>query len=170
MFASFCRTALVAVMAVAQALPSPPWAHFNENGTLGIMRPPAGWIQQGVPEFPQVHVTNSFHAPSAPTQLILLGRVDATRGRSLANVVAAITAFLSSEDADIVSSQATRLCDGAGTGWIIRYRDSGWYVVEAVLMGHLAGTAAIYLRKVNEAEDTKALGALNTLCLVPFPK
>jgi hypothetical protein len=170
MFASFVYAMLVAVVVVAQATPSPPSPQFNENGTLGTMRPPAGWIQQGVPEFPDVHVTNSFHAPSGQTQLILLGRVDVSAGKSLANIVAEIVAFLSSEDADIVSSQAARLCDGAATGWMIRYRDSGWYIVEAVLMGRLSGTAAIYLRKVNESEDSKALGALNTLCLVPFPK
>jgi len=170
MFASSFRAVLVALVAVAQT-PATPLPTPDESGTLGIIRPPHGWTQRAVADFPEVHVTNSFYNANVPSQRILLGHIDVTEGRSLASIVTAITTHLGKEAAvNIVSSAPARLCNGAVAGWMIRYTEPEWGVVEALLVGRDNGAAAIYVRERGTSEDPEALSAISSLCLVPFPK
>jgi hypothetical protein len=171
MFATFFRVVFMAIATVAQASGTPHAMQFDESGTLGGIRPPQGWVEQPVPDFPHVRVTNSFYDANAFSQRVLLGNIDETDGGSLASVVDAITTSLSNEfKIMIVSSRPHRLCDGAAADWMIRYTDPWRYFVETILVGRVRGTAAIYLRKRSDSEDPKALSALDSLCLTAFPK
>ena len=171
MFASSFRAVFMAIVAVIQAPATPLPSSFSETGTLGIIRPPHGWLEQAIPDFPKVHVTNSFYDANAPSQRILLGRIDDVGTGSLTSIANSITAALSSQpDVKVISSQSDRLCNGAATGWMIRYAESGSYIVETIIVGKLRGNAAIYLRKRDESEDPNALSAMSSLCLVPFPR
>jgi len=163
---------LMTIVAITQVSTAPLPNTFAEGGNLGVVRPPTGWVEQSVLDFPNVSVKNSFYDAKAPSQRILLGIISMTAGSSLSSVVDKITTALSGEHhANLISSQPTRLCDdGSASGWSLRYTEAGWYVVETILVGRFHGTAAIYLRKPSDSEDPTALRAIRAACIVPAPK
>jgi hypothetical protein len=115
-----CLQAVVPVLA----------APFSNYETLGVIKPPAHWVQktltfQDFPhqDFPGISVTNSFHPPTDDGQIILLGGLK-DPVRPLPQLIESISDSLTREGNMITDSRHALLCNGAAEGWRLVYLDT----------------------------------------------
>jgi len=87
---------------------------------------------------------------------------------SLEPIVAQIVGVLRAQGADLRASSAVQLCGGARNGWFLSYvrpdTDPPLHVDATFLLTGETVSRAIYVRGVDQVEDSRARDALKTLC------
>jgi hypothetical protein len=103
------------------------------------------------------------------SRVFLWYRKASGRNPSLHDAVQEVLASLQAEDVKLNASKPQRVCGGERTGWFFSYvklwDDPPLHFDETVYLYHGRIYRAMYIRTLNQPEDSQTRDALNTLCL-----